>query len=239
MRNGIYIRQIKESIHGTPEKLAQEAESLNLAFVPILVIWQDLGVTKTINSKLLSEYATALAEVGVEPWIWGYPWVGREEQFIERIQWAIEQGPCRGVLIDPELGYQFKVASEDEVRKGARRLCEGVIDCLNESMNVGVTSYGAAHVQRRFPWDHFCMGFGSPQFYTATEEQIKRGVASWREHGWITLIPSVPLYGPNSGRKLGPYLDVIKSVTDIEGFLFWSWRQVGAGEKDLIRGLGA
>ena len=234
MRLGVYIRGISIA-YGGSRAVAAKAKSAGLTFVPILVIWQDAGSTKFINTRQVEDYAEALHEVGVEPWIWGYPWVGKEQEFVDRIQWAKEicRGRLRGVLIDPELGYQFKSSSESEARGGAARLVNGLLNMLDESVSAGTTSYGAYHLQGRFPRDEFCLGFGSPQFYTATDHEIVHGLACWRNL-FGEIVPSIPAYGPNSGVNLKQYLGKIGPV---DGYIFWSWPQMGEIEWSIARDL--
>lgn len=234
MKLGVYIRGITMS-YGGSRAVAQKATENRLTFAPIMTIWQEADKTKYVNTRQLEDYAEALTEVGVEPWIWGYPWVGKEQEFVDRVSWAIEtcHGKLRGIVLDPELGYQFKSSSPDKSRAGAKRLVDGVLDVMTEATDLCVTSYGAAHIQGRFPWNEFRAGFGSPQFYTATEPQIRAGMACWKEL-FSEVVPSVPAFGPNSGYNLRRYLDKIKSV---DGYLFWSWPQMGEIEWGLCRDL--
>lgn len=223
MRLGVYIRAITIS-YGGSRAVAEKAKNAGLTFVPIMAIWQEADKTKLINTRKLEDYAEALTEVGVEPWIWGYPWVGKETEFIERVQWAKAtcRGMLRGVLIDPELGYQFKSSSEHEARSGATKLVNGIIDVLDESIDAGTTSYGGYHLQGRFPREEFRLGFGSPQFYTATDAEIEAGMSKW-EDLFDEIVPSVPAYGPNSGANLPAYLE---KIGPCDGYVFWSWPQM-------------
>lgn len=246
MKMGIYVRGIDRRIHGTPFEAANKACDHGVSIIPILVIWQKEAETKTVNTRDLVDYVDAFSDAGIDPWVWGYPWVGKERGFISRIKWAIEacDGKLRGILLDPELGYQFRSSSEISARRGADRLIQGLLDIMNENLNIGITSYGAAHVQRRFPWAEFLAGFGSPQFYTARGVRVDNGLKKWIDYGWSELLPSVPAYGANSNRQLDPYLDMLieksRDLDDqrdnpITGFLVWSWRQLDQVEWVTIK----
>ena len=235
MRIGVYARELSVAQMGTPTEAAEKAAKYGLAFVPMLCCWQERNSTARRNSKDLKAYAEAFTAAGVEPWIWGYPWAGRENEFLAATEASIESmaGLCRGVILDPELGYQFKSSSEMRARLGAVSLVAGTINLLNESMGLGTTSYGGAHVQARFPWVEFRAGFGSPQFYTAERADMALGLARWGEL-YTDLIPSIPAYGPNSGLALDAYLrligDRVPATSALRGFIAWSWPQMGPVE---------
>lgn len=241
MNTGIYIRAIQKSIHGSPSECAKVAKSLGLSMVLFMTIWQEAKKTKIINSKTLFDYVKAMADVGIEPGIWGYPWVGKEREYVTFTQSKVEQleGLLRWVVIDPELGYQFRKSSEERARSGAELLVTGLLDVVNESILFGTTSYGAAHVQKSFPWRDFVLGFGSPQFYKAARATIDLAVPAWRSKGFVELMPSLPLYGPNGGTKLASYADYVisRDPNAISGLLFWSWRQLDKAEKKAIKAL--
>lgn len=241
MKKGVYIRELSRAVHGTPSDAALKAKRYGLTFVPILFCWQEADKTTGRNIEDLAEYARAFADVGIEPWIWGYPWIGREQEFADQIGDVLRYSPeIAGVLIDPELGYQFKTSSETEAREGADLLMSLVVDALDESVSLGVTSYGAAHVQGRFPWAEFCYGFGSPQFYTANPYEIKHGVKKWLDIGFAEIIPSVPAYGANSKDALGHYLITVRNEIaaaggKMDGLIAWSWGQLDAREWSTLQ----
>lgn len=234
MRLGVYIRAITMS-YGGSRAVAKKAKDNGLTFVPIMTIWQEANKTKLINTRQLQDYAEALTEVGVEPWIWGYPWVGKEDEFVDRIVWADDvcNGLLRGIIIDPELGYQFKSSCEVHARDGATKLVHETIDAMDEGMDAGTTSYGAYHLQGRFPREEFCLGFGSPQFYTATGGQIDAGMECWKKY-FDEIVPSIPAYGKNSEHHLPTYLD---KIGPCDGYIFWSWPQMSEIEWNLCREL--
>lgn len=242
MKIGVYIRGIRKKIHKSPEIVTKQARSVGLTFLPILIFWQEKDRDKKINSSNLTDYATALYEAGIDPWVWGYPWCGKEEAFIDRMQWARETAPIKGFILDPELGYQGHKVGVGRAESGAKRLVHGMLNIMTESTDICVTSFGAAHVHKTFPWEHMCAGEGSPQFYTSTAGQIETGLARWRSAGFRSLCPSVPAYGPNSGENLKPYTNQVEALAKVQdisitGWILWSWRQMGNVEWRTVQGL--
>lgn len=243
MKKGVYIRGLTKE--NDPYAMAEQAAKNGITFAAFMIYWQEAEKNKRVNSTVLAEYTKVFAEYGIEPWVWGYPWCGKDATFIARLNWAKSTcaGRLRGFILDPELGYQGHRVGLERAKLGAEQLVSGVIDVMNEGMDLGVTSFGCAHVHKTFPWEEFCAGFGSPQFYKTTERHhIRQGLSRWKEAGWQTLIPSVPAFGPNSGQNLVPYLDKIKIIADdleipIEGWIFWSYQQLGDFEWEAIRSL--
>ena len=172
------------------------------------------------DGSLIKKYAEAFTAAGIQVWLWGFPRGGGEEAFVERFVQVTEAcGPVvRGWLWDPELFYKWsrnpdaaapvsmrgqpefsasagKPAGSAATRKAqARKLVELTLDAMNESLGLGITSYGMARFHRNFPWDVFGgVGFGSPQLYSVGPKQIDKGIQQWRGHGWQTSVPSVPM----------------------------------------------
>lgn len=247
MRIGIYIRGItkKYDPYETAEKLAKHGVS----FATIMVFWQEATAVKSrlTNSKKLAEWSKIFSEYGIETWIWGYPWCGREVSFVQRLEWAKNEcsGRLRGIILDPELGYQGHKVGHVEARAGATRLINGVLNVMDESMNLGVTSFGAGHIHKSFPWMEMCAGFGSPQFYQTTNlGQISSGLRHWYDTGWKEIYPSVPLFGQNSGQNLERYLGNIELCArqhdpkiKIPGYIFWSFQQLNGVEWKILKKL--
>ena len=229
---GIYIRQLSKDKHGTPEDAAQKAKDHGVSFVSIMTVWQEATREKSKvcnkpNTSKYADYVHAFIEANIEVGIWGYPWQGKESGFLTRITQAIDRvsGKISFVLLDPEQGYKWHEKMREAItRQRACALVDGTLDLLNESMTMGVTSYGQPKIHANFPWQNFVAGFGSPQFYTVGKQAIRDGMEQWKALGFKTLIPSVPAYGEYS-KDLNTYLSYFDDF-DIDGFIFWSWRQL-------------
>jgi hypothetical protein len=240
VKKGVYIRGLTSK--SDPYDMAAKCATNGITFAAFLVYWQEADKDKRVNSKILEKYSEVFWRYGIDPWVWAYPWCGKEDALLDRLKWAKEEceGRLRGFILDPELGYQGHKVGHDKARIGASRLIKGTIDLMDESMNLGVTSFGAANLHKTFPWVDLCAGFGSPQFYrTSHPSKIRAGIQCWKSAGWKELIPSVPAFGPNSGKNLVSYLDKIKRAADeveipITGWIFWSYRQISALEWQII-----
>jgi hypothetical protein len=213
------------------------------------------------KATIIREYAEAFVKKGIRVWIWGFPRAGGEEQYIDRLLHVSEvcdDELIYGWIHDPELFYKWKVkrrtsmiwnmrgqpeytgraappeGSRAQRIRGAKKLIELTEDAFSSAfiMSYGITSYGMAQYHRNFPWGVFGgRGFGSPQLYSVGPKQIDMGIMRWRELGWNHIIPSVPLFGKNSGARLHDHLsNFVDGEEGISGLLFWSWRQASRDE---------
>lgn len=213
------------------------------------------------SGELIARYAEAFAERGITVLLWGFPRGGWERPFVQRFVDVTEvcHGTVNGWLIDPEVFFKWKgAASKDltmrkqpEYSKVAKSsgqkqtridqayaLVGLMLDAMNESLVVGTTSYGMAMAHPNFPWQAFGgFGFGSPQLYSVGKEDVKRGVNKWSELGWQRIIPSVPAFGKNSGENMNEHLFKFTQFGKlfVDGFIFWSWRQLDSKEWKIVR----
>ena len=239
----IYVRGLRSGTE--PARLATDYAGNGINMVLIKCIGQDPGKKMhNVNTKLLSKYVKEFDDVGITCGIWGYPWGGMENKFVERLSWCIDrcEGRIRWICLDPELGYKYKIHGMDKANHYASMLVNKTIDVMDESMNLIVTSYGVKRWHPGFPWDNLLAGVGSPQFYKATESQIQDGIEDWKNAGWDSMMPSIPSYGPNSGEHLVAYTDIIRAAMDTAGakhvgWIIWSDRQMDRLDWDAVRTL--
>ena len=229
---GVYVRALKEKIHGTPEQAARRAHDHGLTMVPILACWQSPKGTALSNGKTaerIIRYAEAFEAAGVDPWLWGYPWATRIDEYVDRIQGLMHRarGLFFGHISDPELGLKPRDGR-------TREQCEAAALQLSEISDM-VTSYGMAAGPPDLPWTQLAAvhpprlpAIGSPQFYKTPPADIPRGLDAWERCGFDGLVPSVPAYGPYSKGELDGYLAGLAPRS--RGFLVWSWRQMDALE---------
>lgn len=132
--------------------------------------------------------------------------------------------------------------SYDYVKAEAAAIVQAMLDAANEHVGVGITSYGLPHFHPNFIWEGFAgVGFGSPQLYSSTPQQVDRGIGDWRKlvgpdgGQWIEIIPSIPTFGDNSGHRLHYHLsNFVDGDEDVNGFIAWSWQQTDAQEWDIL-----
>jgi hypothetical protein len=243
MKKGVYIRGLTK--RSNPYEMADKCAESGITFAAFMTYWQEAEKDKRVNSKILAEDTEIFESHGIDPWVWAYPWCGKEEALLDRLKWAKNEceGRLRGFILDPELGYQGHRVGYEELESRAEYLIDSTLNHMDESMELGITSFGCAHLHKTFPWEEFCSGFGSPQFYkTDRIDRIRRGIQRWKDAGWTELIPSVPAFGPNDESNLVSYLDKIKRAAEeveipITGWIFWSYRQISALEWRIIRDL--
>jgi len=202
------------------------------------------------SGEKIREYATAFKTAGIDVLLWGFPRGGGEEEFVARFRRVTDvcDGTVSGWEFDPEVRYKWATQarpSNDRTMRGqteyakgvtisgrmldrldqAGKLCDVALDAMDESLTIGTTSYGIALGHPNFPWQIFGgFGWGSPQLYSVGPVDVTNGVESWRACGWEHIVPSVPLFGKNSGAKLDTHLHRFDEC-NVSGFIFWSWCQ--------------
>jgi hypothetical protein len=249
---GVYIRGLQEKIHGTPKQAAKKARDHGVSFVVILACWQDMmrgtKIVRTLRSNhssfsrktRLNAYVSAFTEKGIDVWLWGYPWGGHEDSFVRAMKDATLfcNGQIKGWLLDPEIGYKWSRRTIMTRTEQAQKLMNLTLDAMDESLGLGITSYGVAKGHPNFPWNIFSQyGFGSPQLYNLNNIMIKRGLEQWKKHGWSHLAPSVQAFGAKDEEKLDGYLGLFNKLDrpPSEAFIFWSWRQLSNLEWHTIK----
>jgi hypothetical protein len=196
----LYVRKIVKSRHKSPAKFARLCADHGLKWIALATIWHDRkGGNRelTINPvSVVKEYSQALAEAGVNPHIWGYPWHNRIKLFVE--QTAAYLNPwIVGVLLDPELGLKDHLAEAIALFKAIR--------ALNPYLLVGLTSYGLPRGHRNFPFSAFAEAgergnvdvecdYGSPQLYDLPVGRILEGLADYDRLGFDHIVPSFGNY---------------------------------------------
>jgi len=260
---GIYLRATGPM--PPPKQAAKTAKDAGVSFVAFYVVQQDVSKGKPRTTMITSvedvkRYGDAFATAGINPWLWGYPWAGREDEFVDKMK-AATTGNVVGWILDPELGYKWKgsgtragqkeadpdapppTGSKAAMQAAVATLMDKSLGALADKHGLGVTSYGMADYHKNFPWAEFvasenfeAAGWGSPQLYDVSPDQIDQGIASWRALGWTHLVPSVPAFGTKSGAKLHDFLSSFVDGSEaISGFIVWSWPQISPDEWRVFR----
>lgn len=263
---GFYARTLSEATHGTPKAMAAKLRDHGATWVAFLACWQDRsGPGKTFAQReprraVHDRYVEACAAAGLDVWLWGFPWLGRETEYLEAMRRHVTPA-IRGFLHDPEVSYRDKRRPPPKGSRGQADVLEGdddatetrVVDCARALIHgdaalvaelglrpSGITSYGVAQYHA-LPWAQLSAGgaWGSPQLYTVGPELVDAGLAGWKARGFDVLLPSVGTYGENSGAKLDAHLArFVDSGNEptIDGFAVWSYQQTGGVEwKTLAR----
>lgn len=148
----------------------------------------------------------------VKPHIWGYPWHGRIQEFLDCTSACLD-GTVVGVLPDPELGLKGFPGDAHELFLGLRH--------LNPYLMLGMTSYGFPRGHHLFPWEEWAepgvtgdwqldADYGSPQLYDQSKTKVKDGIKQWIDLGFDAICPSYGVYkvikkdGKTSYRSMSP-----------------------------------
>jgi hypothetical protein len=226
---GVFTRALRSAIVGSPQALADRAKSLGLSFVPMLACWQDARGLTTPNDHALGPYARALHDAGIDTWLWGYPWAGGEETFVNALVSRAKTIGARGVILDPEVSYKARP-------QAMRALVARTIDALDESLGAGFTSFGLPALHPTFPWkEAAALGWGCPQDYDVTLAQTLESVDAWGELGWESIVPALPTFGRGSAPSvLDRAVDALAARPNVRGLVFWSWNQLDEHDEASI-----
>lgn len=238
---GVYCRVLTEKTHDKPETFAKKLKDAGIAYAAFMACWQDKqGPGKSFrqfaggSAATTQKYIDACHKVGIKAWLWGFPWIGHEVEYMDAMvayAKALTAGSVTGFIHDPEVSYRDKNAKaapaaskgqgeaghdfKPEADGSRIELCARKLMVLDHAavaelklQPTGVTSYGMAD-WHALPWRIFAdegRTWGSPQLYTVTAAQVDQGLASWDKYKFGSLVPSVPGYGENSGPKLDEHL---------------------------------
>ena len=218
---GVYARHISLAKHGTPDAMAARCVRNGVTWVALEGLWHGNDKVWTPGSHVLKARGAALREAGVRVWVWGYPHAGHEHEDLRKLREAALLAGADGILLDPELSYKL------HPEYGSKLVSES-LDALDESLGIGVTSYGAMRAHSEFPWRELSgLGFGSPQLYSANRRQFKAHMADWQMR-WHTVIPSIAAYGTArvTLRERFKHLE----AGGFDRCIIWSWRQIHGAE---------
>ncbi len=230
---GIYTMEL-EKLRLTPAAAAARAKNAGLSFVALLACWQEESSGGAVNRAELADYGAAFREAGLDVWVWGYPFAAswRITDFVATMKRSATDAGAAGILLDPEDAFTGARA------RWMAPLLRAIVDVLDESLGLGITSFGVTKWHPTFPWaDCGGWGWGSPQTYTVSIDLAVQAIAQWRELGWTKILPSLPTYGLNSEAKLAAYAAAILEHAD--GGLFWQWASTDDVEWRTIEALAA
>uniref|UniRef100_A0A6M3J7J6 Glycoside hydrolase n=1 Tax=viral metagenome TaxID=1070528 RepID=A0A6M3J7J6_9ZZZZ len=198
---GLYVRHLTENRHGSPADFGRLLTDHGVSWVAIGGPWQDRDGSRWVNRpEVVERYSEGLLDVGVLPWVWGYPWWDRPQEWLDRMMRCVSADTA-GVIVNAELG----VKGHPEV---ARRLFTELRRALPR-LPIALSSYGVArwHGDGRpetvsdFPWEAFGghMSEGAhqaecdcsmPQVYELSERLMGMALRQHVELGFDLLVPS-------------------------------------------------
>ena len=139
-----YVRRLSRR-HGTPTEFAKRCFDSGLSWVALGGVWQEPrdSVSRRINPvQKVKDYAGALEALGIEPWVWGYPWMGHEEAFCKMM---VDYGVPR-ILLDPELGANPERIAKGTGKRKADKHAHDLVELFGgypEVDELGLSTFGS------------------------------------------------------------------------------------------------
>jgi hypothetical protein len=209
----LYLRNIDRD-HGTARAFAERCKAMGLSWLAISGVWQEEREGRVkhglVNTpQQCADFSRALADVGIVPYVWGYPWIGAEAAFVsDMLRCAGDHGL---ILLDPELGANPTRArsgpKKEESNAHARKIVTGLR--AGGAKRIGLSTYG--NVPDWFPLRAFLrsgIDFVGGQTYTddaRVDTSIAQFLAEMRETNTdIQLVPNFGTYswdGEGASRK--------------------------------------
>jgi len=195
----LYVRRIDKR-HGSPQDFAKLCKSKGLKWIALGALWQDVSkagkpTSKMMNSlDVLKRYGAALQRQGIEVYVWGYPWMGREEAFVARMCEAANAAGCAAgcahILLDPELGANPTRASSGAGKAAANAHADKLVSLFASAPDapevLGLSTYGSGWRLKWFPLLAFTRAlvrdfggrcFIGGQTYTVGEDLVDMSIA--------------------------------------------------------------
>lgn len=188
----LYVRRFSTKRHGTPKQFAKLCADHGLGWIAIGGMWQDVSkagrpTAKWINRPdTIKRYGIELEARGIEVTVWGYPWQGREDQFVEDMTGAAFSGR---VLLDPELGANPTRSTKGVGKAKANTHAAELVKLFAEEgslRELGLSTYGSGYRIGWFPLVSFTKAlakhyggrtFIGGQTYTVPEALVDRSIA--------------------------------------------------------------
>lgn len=193
---GMFVRSVKHV--GSIEAMLARVAQTGLRWLAFQSIWQ-YADRKSTRWTGFTGHARALRAAGHACWVWGFPWPGREAEFVEVLLASATSCGASGVLVDAEAPYL-------DAPEAAPRLMAALLPAARAAgLAVGLTSYGAPWNFPRFPWAAFTgVDFAAPQIYDIDNNQgsgyPQRSIAAYRELGFSRVIPACPTFGKTAAQ---------------------------------------
>lgn len=232
-----------------PADIVKKALSCGCSFVVVGAVWQHRrgsreqrrancldGITEVRRD--VAPLIKALDKAGLNVWIWGFPWVGHEQAFVDGMSEVSAGLPVWGWVLDPEEGYKYDRTAASERRCRAR---SGLLvrKSASSGYELAVSSYGFPRYHRTFPFEEFCLSPDVstliPQIYKVRIGWLKFGLEQWR--GWgkdKRMVPAFKTFGSITAYQLESALKYFTDQPDVLGLAGWALRSTSEQEAAVI-----
>lgn len=148
----LYVRRFNKQRHGTPASLMKRMADHGATWVAIAGPWDDDdGGLRFINKPdVCKSLIMAAKEQKLTPYVWGYPWLDREEQFADAMRACA--GTDAHALLDPELGANPRRIAKGSGFAKAEAGAEKLVSLMQDRFSgriCGLSTFGSG---LRFPW---------------------------------------------------------------------------------------
>lgn len=226
----LYLRHYDKRKHGTPAQLMKRFCDNGAKWVAVAGPWQDERGNKFINTpKVCKTLLDAAYDAGLEPYVWGYPWMGREEKFAE------DMARCAGeynlALLDPELGSNPTRSGSGTGKAKANAHAAKLVKEMHghfEGGVCGLSTFGSGVRMKWFPLYAFADAlskhfpgatFLGGQTYT-DNKVIDRSIADFvkaiERFGGLETMALVPNFGTYTWKEAGNRRSGARSRTPAE-----------------------
>lgn len=212
-----------------------------ITWVALGTVWFEKGkdLRKINTVETIRKVAEAYSKY-TNVFLWGYPQPDSIDEFVSYMHDCTDVNHVKGWLIDPEIGFKGEPKKASDLVYKCRD--------IDPYMILGMTTYGAAHWHKDFPYESFKdVDFASPQVYNFSEK-LKRD--SFREYDKIfkKVIPSTALFhkGP-SGKFVRTTQELLRKEFDttfkasdkeIDSVIMWQDAFHDSVKKQIIQEYG-
>lgn len=215
---GVFVRSLADT--GSPDECVAFMRSHGVTWIAAMAIWQnETTPSNRANKNLHQQYGEALRAAGLGYWLWGFPWPGKESEFVDAIIAAADASGALGVIIDPEKPYRG-------TRGAGKLLVDKLMPaCAERDILLGFTSYGSPWYFQDFPWSEFRdVHFAINQAYDAENKGDpsfpSRSQEAYRALGFDAIIPGLGAFS-----KTETEAEVLFKNTPLPhgAWIWWDW----------------
>jgi len=232
----VFVRHVRHG--GDPSLFTERCKWLGFKWVMLQAIWQKPDSRDTVINDPVetAEYAAALRDAGITPWVFGWPRPESKNivQFVDAVERARSMAAAAGVVINPEAPWFG-------MRTQAVQLMHALRQAMPSSSRIGMTSYGGGPPNvPAFPWSEFASAdFGVPQIYDTKHslgpDYPQRSVRRWIAGGYPVVVPA---WGASSAHTPAQMLDIAsRTPLPVSACCWWDlyWILQSRGRANAVR----
>ena len=224
---GYYLWQVKRTLGGDPNAIAEAAKQAGLTHLLIKVVDGIYNYNVIGGRDLVAPLVAALRARGIQPWGWQYIYGNDPEEEAQKAVARVQQLGLDGFVVNAEV--QFKARGMDLVaRKYMQELRRGL-----SQLPIGLSTFRYPSVHSGFPFSVFLeyCDLNFPQVYWVSAfnpaQQLQK---SYREYQsirpWRTFIPTGAAYAEGNWsatpEQVVAFLRAAREL-QLPAANFWEW----------------